>query len=334
MRFVIVIYVLILIVTGCSTTKEKRILNPELLVKKATVDQRFQSYNLLMNYRDQDLQKKKLLRLASALGPFYLKVSGELTRKQRKDLIDFGKSVDAKIVEAENNMQDILHGTFSEKCNAEFESSSSSERAKYSLNQRNLELSGKPVWMSEVPDDECPDNVRKKTFQGIFRFLDQQGLLSQLDIKVIFHESFLSGNSGLIDLKTAEPRPVYWAALLWNRFMGKTVLSPGRAPSEQTKLYAHCMKGSRGGVSLLVMNIHRKKHVSFIVSSPYQMYTLHTDDPDSSKVKLNGMKLEAIDEVIPEIRPERFSGGEVSIAPQTVNFLVIPEAANQNCYFD
>lgn len=335
MRFVIVSSILALIVSGCSTNKEKRVLNPELLVKRGTVDQRFQSYNLLMNYRDQDLKKKRLLRLASALSPFFLKVSGDLSGKQKKDLAEFSSSVDAEIVSEEKKMQNVLHGTFSEACNDEsFESSSSSERARYLLNQRNLELSGKQVWMSEVPDDECPDNVRKKTFLGIFRFLDQQGLLSQHDIKVIFHESFLSGTAGLIDLKTAEPRPVYWAALLWNRYMGKTVLSPGRDPSENTKLYAHCMKGSRGGVSLLVMNTHKKKHIEFIVSSPYQIYTLHTDDPESSTVKLNGMELEAINEVIPEIHPERFSGGEVSIAPQTVNFLVIPEAANQNCYFD
>ena len=117
-------------------------LTPATMARVATIEERFQSYNIEMvevtggrfwrPYRDGvpplfayrkpiDLTNARLRKLAAALGPAYVRVSGtwanatwfndggartnvpagftdELTRKQWKGVIDFARAVDARLV--------------------------------------------------------------------------------------------------------------------------------------------------------------------------------------------------------------------------------------------
>ena len=54
--------------------------------------------------------------------------------------------------------------------------------------------------------------------------LDQLGRLARRGVAVVFHNTLASSEYGLLDQKSFEPRPNYWAALLWRRLMGTTVL--------------------------------------------------------------------------------------------------------------
>ena len=66
------------------------------------------------------------------------------------------------------------------------------------------------------------------------------------------HNTLAASDYGLLDQNTFAPRPNYWAALLWRRLMGPTVLDPGPSPSSNTYIYAHCLRDHSGGVALPV----------------------------------------------------------------------------------
>ena len=71
---------------------------------------------------------------------------------------------------------------------------------------------------------------------------------------VIFHNMFASSEYGLLDQTTFAPRPNYWAASLWRKLMGTTVLDSGVPIREGLHVYAHRLRGHPGGVALLVIN--------------------------------------------------------------------------------
>ena len=74
---------------------------------------------------------------------------------------------------------------------------------------------------------------------------------------------------GLLDENTYAPRPNYWAALLWRRLMGTTVLDPGPSPAPALHLYAHSLRGVPGGVSLLVINTDQTASQSLNVGNQF-----------------------------------------------------------------
>jgi len=71
------------------------------------------------------------------------------------------------------------------------------------------------------------------------------------------HNTLAASDYGLLDEKTLMPRPNYWGALLWRRLMGSIVLETGVPIQMGLHVYAHCQRGTPGGVSLLIVNNDR-----------------------------------------------------------------------------
>src|SRR5580704_12226203 len=115
---------------------------------------------------------------------------------------------------------------------------------------------GKPLWLTETADAACGGNPWASTFRDSFRYLDQLGRLAKRGVQVHMHNTLASSDYGLLDDNTLMPRPNYWAALLWRKFMGTTVLDPGLSESN-LHLYSHCLRGQPGGVALLAINTDR-----------------------------------------------------------------------------
>ncbi len=116
---------------------------------------------------------------------------------------------------------------------------------------------GKPVWITETADAACGGNPWATTFLDSFRYLDQLARLAKQSVNVVFHNTLAASAYGLLDQDTFAPRPNYWAALLWRRFMGSTVLESGVPIQEGLHVYAHCLRGAPGGVALLAINNSR-----------------------------------------------------------------------------
>jgi hypothetical protein len=116
---------------------------------------------------------------------------------------------------------------------------------------------GKPLWLTETAGAACGGNAWEATFLDTFRYLDQLGRLARAGVQVVMHNTLSGSDYGLLDERTFRPRPNYWAALVWRRLMGTTVLDPGATATPRLHVYAHCQRDVPGGVSILVINTSR-----------------------------------------------------------------------------
>ena len=136
---------------------------------------------------------------------------------------------------------------------AEFLALTSTDYAFYAELRDRLEP-GKPLWLNETAQAACGGSPWAAAFRDSFRYVNQLGALSQKGVQVIAHNTLAASDYGLIDQDTGAPRPNYWAAVLWKRTMGTTVLAAPAAPSPDLRLYAHCLPAGKGGVGLVAIN--------------------------------------------------------------------------------
>src|SRR5207302_3217009 len=164
-----------------------------------------------------------------------------------------------------------------------------------------------------------------------FRYLIQHAGLARRGVKVIMHNTLAASDYGLLDEKTFEPRPNYWAALLWRKLMSTIVLDPQLSPTSNVYSYAHCLENHPGGVTLLIVNADQQR--SYEVTLPeMQRYTLSAKQLQDRTVQLNGNTLRLdIDGNLPQLAGESARAGRVSFAPATITFLAIANAGNSSC---
>jgi len=146
------------------------------------------------------------------------------------------------------------------------------------------------------------------------------------------HNTLDASDYGLLDEDTLAPRPNYWGALLWRRLMGTTVLDSGVPIKKGLHVYAHGLRGSPGGVALLVINTDRDAARTLTIPTAARRYTLSANSLQNTRVQLNGieLKLGANDE-LPELAGVPVAAGELSVDPATITFLAIPGAGNKDC---
>jgi hypothetical protein len=144
------------------------------------------------------------------------------------------------------------------------------------------------------------------------------------------HNTLAASDYGLIDGDTLEPKPDYWAALLWNRTMDKTVLEAPRSPAADLRLYAHCLPGGKGGVGVLALNLGVGVQ-SLAIGKTARAWVMTGQPHDAQTVMING-KRPVIDR---HGNPGRLVGtavrGSVPIAGRAIAFVAVPEAGNPAC---
>jgi heparanase 1 len=191
---------------------------------------------------------------------------------------------------------------------------------------------GKSLWITETADAACGGNPWASTFLDTFRYLVQHASLAQRGVKVIMHNTLASSDYGLLDENTFAPRPNYWAALLWRRLMGTTVLDPQIASTPNLYAYAHCLRSHSGGVALLVINADAQQAHEVTLVPEAERYTLTARQLQDREVQLNGKTLQLnSDGDVPEIVGQAMRSGRISFAPASITFLAIPNASNSSC---
>lgn len=189
---------------------------------------------------------------------------------------------------------------------------------------------GAPIWLTETGGAACGGLVWQPTFLDTFRYLDTQARLAKQGLDAMFTHALISGSNGVIDEKTFQPNASYWAAVLWRRLMGTGVLDAGPS-TPGLHLYAHCLRGTPGGVTLLAINLD-KSAVALDVPGPAQIYALTAPELQSRTVLLNGKPLALTsDDRLPTMAPSRMKGRRVTLAPASNNFVAIPDAKNRAC---
>jgi len=114
--------------------------------------------------------------------------------------------------------------------------------------------------------------------------------------------------------------------------MGATVLESGIPIRAGLHVYAHCLRGTPGGVALLAINNSRTQPASIELPTPAEQYTLAAQEPEGTPVQLNGQELkpDANDE-LPELQAARIQAGIIELAPAGITFLPVAGAENASC---
>lgn len=158
------------------------------------------------------------------------------------------------------------------------------------------------------------------------------GILAQKNVQTVIVNTLAASEYGLLDTATLNPRPNYWAALLWKRTMGTRVLDPGIAPTPNLHVYAHCSTDSKGGVTLALLNLSQTDEQSVQLPSNGLRYTLSAASLLSKAVMLNGLELKTGDDgTLPNLTASKSKSGSVRLAPETITFIVLPSAKNASC---
>lgn len=187
-----------------------------------------------------------------------------------------------------------------------------------------------PIWLTETGGGACGGMRWQPSFLDTFRYLDTHARLAKRGLDAIFTHALISGSNGIIDEKTFVPNASYWAAVLWRRMMGTKVLDAGENRAG-LHLYAHCLRGSRGGVTLLAINL-RGASTAIEVGGPAQIYSLTAADLQSRTVLLNGNALALqSDDRLPAMAPTRASASRIELAPTSSTFIALPNAHNPTC---
>ena len=189
---------------------------------------------------------------------------------------------------------------------------------------------GKPIWNTETAQAACGGSPWASSFLDSFRYLNQNGVLAQKGVAVVMHNTLAASDYALIDRDTLSPRPNYWAAVLWKRIMGTTVLASPKSPSPDVRIYAHCLAGQKGGVGLTVLNTGAARQ-SIAVGQNAQSWTMTATPLDGKVVSINGKppaltakgELTGLDGA--DVK------GDLAIPAQSIAFVAVKDAGNRAC---
>lgn len=191
---------------------------------------------------------------------------------------------------------------------------------KYYEEARDRYNPGVPIWLTETAESACGGNPWAATYLDCFRYLEQLGRLAKKGVKVIMHNTLCASEYALLEQDTHDPRPNYWAALLWNRLMGTKVFDAINLP-EGPDIFIHNLKNSSGGYSVLIIN-PKDTEYRFRIPARAEQYLVTADELQTKTIKLNGTVLKLKDnETLPEIRGKKISAGEVLIPGRSILFL-------------
>ncbi len=191
---------------------------------------------------------------------------------------------------------------------------------KYYEDARNKYEPDAPIWLTETAEAACGGNPWASTYVDCFRYLEQLGRLAKKNVQVVMHNTLCASEYALLEQETHNPRPNYWAALLWNKFMGTKVYN-AEMLADGPDIFIHNLKNSANGFAVMIVN-PKEEQTSIKIPAKAEKYLLTADEILSKSVKLNGevLKLNA-DDTLPEINGEKIKAGQVVIPGQSILFL-------------
>ena len=181
-----------------------------------------------------------------------------------------------------------------------------------------------PIWVTESGDACGGGNTWGSTYLDVIRTLNELGSFAAITDGVIFHNTLASSDYGFLQHGSFEPRPNYFAVLLWNRLMGTTVYDCGNPDAEGAHVYCHSRRDNRDGVAYLIINNSLTESIAVELPKAAELYCLTAEHSRASTMLLNGREL-AISEVadLPDLSPETVQAGEIILPPLSCNFIVL-----------
>jgi hypothetical protein len=189
--------------------------------------------------------------------------------------------------------------------------------------RRDKYVPGGQMWVTESGDAGCGGNTWASTYMDVPRTLNELGEFCTITDGVIFHNTLASSDYGFLKHGTFVPRPNYFAVLLWNRLMGKTVYASGEEIREGAHVYAHSRKDGQEGYVYLVIN-NSAEATTVQLPKAAEVYALTGNGKIRSRTMLlNGRELVlGENDELPELTGVTMDG-TVEVAPGGCTFFVL-----------
>ena len=196
--------------------------------------------------------------------------------------------------------------------------------ARQYIARRDRYVPGGQMWVTESGDAGCGGNTWASTYVDVPRTLNELGDFATVTDGIIFHNTLASSDYGFLKHGTFEPRPNYFAVLLWNRLMGRTVYATGEEIREGAHVYAHSRKDGKEGVAYLVIN-NSTEPTTVELPKAAEVYALTGNGKFRSRTMLlNGRELVlGENDELPCLCGETVEAGTIEVAPRGCTFIVL-----------
>lgn len=185
---------------------------------------------------------------------------------------------------------------------------------------RDKYVPGGQMWVTESADGGGGGNTWGSTYLDVLRTLNELGSFASVTDGIIFHNTLASSDYGFLAHGSFDPRPNYWAVLLWNTLMGTTVYEA----DPEHHIYCHSRRDGKEGFAYVLINNDLENPMTVEIPGPGQLYALAgKDGMRSSRMTLNGKVLTAgPNGELPDLSGVSVSG-TVRIAPGSCAFLTL-----------
>ena len=189
---------------------------------------------------------------------------------------------------------------------------------------RDKYVPGGEMWVTESGDAGGGGNTWGSTYMDVLRTLNELGDFASVTDGVIFHNTLASSDYGFLKHGTFEPRPNYFAVLLWQQLMGSTVYDSKIAIQEGAHVFCHSRKDGKDGCVYLVINNSKTDATTVELPKDATVYTLAgRDGLRSSVMTLNGRDLVlGENDELPCLCGESVNG-TVEVPPCCCSFIVL-----------
>ena len=190
---------------------------------------------------------------------------------------------------------------------------------------RDKYVPGGQMWVTESGDAGGGGNTWASTYMDVLRTLNELGDFASVTDGIIFHNTLASSDYGFLKHGTFEPRPNYFAVLLWTRLMGHTVFNSGIEIQEGAHVFCHSRKDGKEGCTYLVINNSMTEVTSVELPKEADVYVLAGRDGIRSTVMtLNGNDLVlGENDKLPALDPVKQAAGTMLLAPGSCAFIVL-----------
>lgn len=189
---------------------------------------------------------------------------------------------------------------------------------------RDQYMPGAEMWVTESGDAGGGGDTWASTYLDVLRTLNELGSFCTLTNGVIFHNTLASSDYGFLQHGTFDPRPNYFAVLLWTRLMGDTVYACDNPNVEGAHLYCHSRKDGNDGYAYLLINNSLTDATTVELPGAAKLYELSGNGNMRNKVMyLNGKPLTLQENNELPCLCGKDAEGTVSIAPGSCAFIVI-----------
>ena len=211
-----------------------------------------------------------------------------------------------------------------EKANSEAYLETAGYCARAAAKYRDKYMPGAQLWVTESGDAGGGGCTWASTYLDVLRTLNELGEFSTVSDGVIFHNTLASSDYGWLKHGTFEPRPNYFAVLLWSRLVGTTVFDSRIPVSEGAHVFCHSRKDGKDGCVYIVINNSSTETTTVELPKEATVYALNgTSGIRSRTISLNGKELLlGENDELPEMNGISVEG-KVEVAPGGCTYIVL-----------